>query len=183
MSLRCLLGLHRPSLTAITRRHDARPSWQWAVAMLATPLALSLAGCDTGAAHLRRSLQHRFLPALASPALQLASMMVTGRSGALKGLGCASPGSRLGRWTERVGLISLALLSRPKRHGIIWRRWSGGLLGEASKAISWSLVLISPASPTALLAASESPHGACLPRLGDLSCRMVRDGYAIKWPR
>ncbi len=37
-------------MTHIPRVYDARPSWQRAIAIMAIPLALSLAGCDSGAA-------------------------------------------------------------------------------------------------------------------------------------
>ncbi len=183
MSLRCLLGLHRPSLTAITRRHDARPSWQWAVAMMATPLALSLAGCDTGAAQ-----------PMPQPATQV------------------SAGARFSCTPTRVydgdGPIWCAEGPRVRLAGIAAREMDGtcrtnqpcpAVSAEASRDHLAALVgrpagrseqgHILVEGPTLSCVSNGSAGGKRVaawcssPSVGDLSCRMVRDGHALKWSR
>jgi hypothetical protein len=87
-------------------------------------LLLCLASCDIGAAAVKAESGRGSAPAGGARFSCTPTRVYDGTalSGALKGLGCASLGSRLGRWTALAEPTSLALLSRPKLRAIIWRR-------------------------------------------------------------
>ncbi len=183
MSLRCLLGLQRPSLTAITRRHDARPSWQSTIGIMAIPLALSLAGCDASAG---KSVGGRTSAPAAGERFACTPTRVYDGDGPIW---CAE-----GPRVRLAGIAAREIDGSCRRNhpcpattGTAARAHLVRLIGRRSGVAPTGHVLVEGPSLTCVSAGSAGGSRTaawCVsPVQGDLSCAMVRSGYALRWDR
>ncbi len=171
----------------VPRVYDARPSWQRAIAIMAIPLALCLGGCDTGAAE-----ASRWHDALATgtpfsctpvrvydgdgpiwcaegPRVRLAGIAAREMDGTCR------PGHPCPTVSAEASRDHLAgLLKGSKSNTVLDMTSTGHVLIAGPKL---SCVSNGSAGGKRVAAWCESPTA------GDLSCRMVRDGYALRWKR
>ncbi len=167
----------------VPRVYDARPSWQRPIAIMAIPLALSLAGCDVGSAQ-RYSHDTNALPAGAR--FSCTPVRVYDGDGPIW---CAEG--------PRVRLAGIAAREMdgtcrpghpcPTVSAEASRDHLAALVGRPTGRSEQDHILVE--GPTLSCASNGSAGGKrtgawCRSAtVGDLSCRMVQDGYALRWDR
>ncbi len=164
---------------------DTRLSWQRAIAIMAIPLALSLAGCDIGAAALKAESGRGSAPA-AGARFSCTPIKVYDGDGPIW---CAE-----GPRVRLAGIAAREIDGSCRRNhpcpattGTAARAHLVRLIGRSAGVAPTGHVLVEGPSLTCVSAGSAGGSGTaawCVsPVQGDLSCAMVRSGYALPWER